>query len=198
MAEKTAVQEWIRNRTDAIQEIYTTYHALTEFGVELVDEYTDLQISCIYPKHGIDANPSSRFYGGPGKESRFWCYKCKEMARGVAIYAQFKNLTFMESLSTLEKRFHIQVPQLSGTAFEKPKEKIRPIPDRLEAMEAKLIRVRDRIPLVDLIKFFRVVDAVHWDYEKEGRSDPSMHEILDKVEVRIRDILDLELQIGSL
>lgn len=198
MSDKTAVQEWVRRRIDAVQEVYTTYHALTEFGVELVDELTDLQISCIFPKHGVDANPSSRFYGGPGKESRFWCYKCKEMARGISVFAQFRNLTFMEALAALEKRFGVEVPKLASGTFEGPKEKIRPLPERIDFLETKLIRVRDRLPLVDLIKFFRVLDAVNWDFEKEGRSDPAMHDILNRVESRVSELLELQLQIDSL
>lgn len=191
MPEKTALQEWIRQRVDTVQNRYTTYDALVEFGVELVDSYTDIQISCIYPQHGVDAKPSSRFYGGPGSESRFWCYKCKKMARGVDIYAQFKNLSFMESLARLENRFSIQPPKLSGESFDTPKEKTRTIPQKLKFLEEKLIRQRDKIPLTDLVKYFRVLDAVRWDFDKEGKVEVSMHEILEIVDQRVNKTLEL-------
>lgn len=178
---------------DAIQEIYTTYRALTEFGIELVDELTDVQISCIYPKHGIDANPSSRFYGGSGAKSRFYCFKCKDKpARGVQVFAQFRGLTFMEALSQLERRFNVEVPKLSGDTFiDKPRDRVRPVSERVEFLEAKLIRSRDKIPLTDLVKFFRGIDAVNWDVEREGKDESMMHEFLDKIDSRVNELLSL-------
>lgn len=198
MSEKTALQEWIRQRVDEVQEKYTTYDALTEFGIELIDNLTDLQISCIYPQHGVDANPSSRFYGGPGKESRFWCYKCKKMARSIDIYSQFKGLSFMEGLSKLESRLSIVPPKLKETSFETRKEKVRTIPQRLKFLEEKLIRSRDKIPFIELIKYFRVLDAVRWDFEKEGKFDNSMFEILDKVESRVNESLEMATLVSSI
>jgi len=182
------VRKWIDRRVSAIKAVYGTYDCLTENGVELVDENTDLQISCPFHK---DRRPSARYYATASGSPHFHCFTCKLHLDSINLYMKFRGVEFMQALSELERRFGISVPRRPESPELQPDE---PEPDRwadvprmLGLLERKLLRLRDRTSMIDFVKFCRVLDAVGYDLERNGNNPtPSMAIALN----RLREMMD--------
>jgi DNA primase len=196
---KPEVLEWIRRRSDAVEQTYDTYDVLTENGIEIPDRNTDFQISC--PFHGPDRRPSARYYGSSSKP-HFHCYTCKFHAGPIDLYAKFKNVHFMDALKELERRFQIKVPRRPNYDEEtKTRDKSTPnyksdawkdVPRVLEALEKKLIRIRDKVSMLDYVKFCRVLDAVQWDLKHNGdKQTPEMVQILDRLKMKMDESINV-------
>lgn len=189
--------DWIKRRVKAVLESYSVYDALTENGVELIDQHTDLQIACPFPGHGPDRRPSARYYSGGGRDPVFHCFKCKFHLNSIGIYSKFKNTNFMDALSELERRFSIRVSRKpDAPEFKDPVERgadyissqWQDVPRMLKLLEDKLIRLRNKVPLIDFVKFCRVLDAVSWDFDHTGKSTPEMISALQKLRSKIEDV----------
>lgn len=181
-------KQWMKRRVQAVKEAYSTYDCLTENGVELIDGGTNLQISC--PFHN-DKTPSARYYGADS-DPHFHCWTCKLHLDSLNLYMKFKDLEFKDALSQLERRFGISVPQRPDPPQLDELNKEAPdgwgdVPRLLEILERKLMRLRDRVPLTDFVKFCRVLDAVRYDFDKiKGDPPPEMSIALNK----LRDMMD--------
>jgi len=196
---QTAHQEWINNRIKAVSSRFSVYDVLVENGIELADQFTDLQISCPFHK---DQKPSARYYGSGG--GHFHCYSCKTHANNsIALYGKFRSIDFMPALKELERRFGIKIPrQPDIPGYEEPTDKISAeyksdawadIPRILALLEKKLLRLRDKAPLVDYIKFCRVLDVVQWDFDKnQSKATPAMIQILEKLRNKMDEMANLE------
>jgi hypothetical protein len=188
-------KERVKKRVLEVIRSYSSYAALTENGVELIDEATDLQIRC--PWHGVDERPSARYYGG--SNGNFHCFACKLHLNSVGIYAKFKNIKFMQALTELERRFNIKPEgQKIWSEIEKPVDKSGSkyeseswgdLPRLVALLENKLIRVRNNISIVDFVRWCRIVDAVQWDFDhNEEKSTPEMIQALLRVKILIDNV----------
>jgi hypothetical protein len=196
---RTSLQDWVRRRVSAVLKVYTAYDALTEHGHEIPDRHGDFQLSC--PMHGPDTRPSARYYGA-GPTPHFHCFTCKIHENGVGLYARFKGIKFMQALSDLEKRFSIKTPQKpESVGIKDPAERgqhyqseaWQDVPRMLLLLEKKLNRLRDKIALVDFVKFCTVLDRVQWDLDHNGnKPTPEMVEVL----VKVRDFMDQSMNIN--
>jgi len=187
-----ALQEWMQRRVAAIEKVYGAYDVLTEHGVEIPERGTNQQVAC--PFHGADRRPSARYYGTTGKE-HFHCFTCKVHESAVGLYAKFKNIKFNEALTQLERRFHIKTPRMPEDAIREPVEKSshyeseawKDVSRVLELLEKKLMRLRDKVALIDFIRFCRVLDTVKWDFDHNGHiSTPPMIDVL----IKLRNMMD--------
>ena len=59
------------------------------------------------------------------------------------------------------------------------------VPRVLELMEAKLLRLRDKVPMMDFVKFCRLLDAVRWDFDKGMPKEPMVMAL-----AKARDLMD--------
>jgi hypothetical protein len=184
-------QKWIKARVDAVSERYTTYDALIEAGVKLIDRDTELQISC--PWHGPDNTPSARYYAG--QDPHFHCFACKLHMRGIDIFAKLHGINFMQALSELERRFGIKVTESPETDIKIPVDKSgvyeshawSDIPRVIDMMESKLLRMKNHVSLIDYVKWCRVLDAIRWDLDHNGGHPlPQMATVL----VKLRNAMD--------
>lgn len=190
--DRTADQQWVRDRIKAVSERFTAYEALTEIGVELIDKETELQIRC--PWHGPDNKPSARYYAG--QDPHFHCYTCKLHLDGIAIYAKQRGMEFMRALSELERRFSIKTPRRPEASIEAPQDRSgadyeskawSDVPRIMAMLEAKLLRLRSSAPMLDYVKWCRVLDAIRWDLDRGGgQATPQMAVALAK----LRDAMD--------
>ncbi len=188
-----AARDWIRRRTDAVRQKYSAYSCMHEngHGEYLVDEDTPVQIFCAM--HDNKNTMAARYYPAAGHRSDYvHCFRCKESWDCIKLVMKFKNLSFMEALKELERRFHIRIPQMpEGPAIEEPKDRTASdyvsdawsdVPRVLKILEGRLSRVRDKVSMYDFVKFCRVLDAVHWDLEKgRGQQTVAMVEVLGKL-----------------
>jgi hypothetical protein len=192
--EKTSVQEWIARRASAVRKAYTAYDALVENGIDSVpDQTTPTQISC--PFHGKDNRPSARYYPASGSHSDYVrCYTCKENWDSINLLAKFRGLRFMQALSDLERRYGIKIQRHpEENLIDAPSERKssyqstewNDIPRVLKLLESKLVRLRDKVAMLDFIKWCRVLDAVQWDLEHDGPNE-SMSKVLQK----LRNLMD--------
>jgi hypothetical protein len=195
---KTAYQDWVRRRVEAVQKVYTAYDALTEHGVELPNRHADFQISC--PFHGADSRPSGRYYGA-NANPHFHCYTCKTHEYGVGLYAKYKSLKFMQALADLEHRFGIKIPKRpEGSGIKEPADKgadyvsdaWSDVPRVLELMEKKLGRLRDKVSLIDFVRFCKVVDSIQWDLTRNGnQATPEMSKAL----MKLKEVMDNSINV---
>ena len=195
---KTAHQDWVRRRVEAVQKTYNAYDALTEHGSDLPNRHGDFQLSC--PFHGPDSRPSARYYGA-NANPHFHCYTCKVHEYGVGLYAKFKSLKFMQALVDLERRFGIKIPKRpEGVDIEEPAEKGAEyksgawddVPRVLELVEKKLIRLRRKLSLIDFVRFCKVVDTIQWDLTHNGnKATPEMSQALAK----LRELMDNSINV---
>lgn len=189
-----STKDWIRRRAIAIYGVYGVFDVLTEFGhgEMLVDQSTPIQISCPLPEHGPDNRPSARFYPGESnKYDHFHCFKCKVNMDCINLYAKFKGIKFIDALVELERRFRIRVPRRpEAPEFTEPadrgsnyiSDKWSDVAKMLPILEAKLIRLREKIPMQDYVKFCRVIDSVQWDLDKAlGKPNAGMAPVLMKL-----------------
>lgn len=74
--DRTADQQWVRDRIKAVSERFTAYDALVENGTELDDKDVTVQVQCPLPGHGPDNTPSARYYAADGSgPAHFYCFK---------------------------------------------------------------------------------------------------------------------------
>ena len=181
--DRTADQQWVRDRIKAVSERYDVHDALIEFNIEVDDRDVTLQIQCPLPGHGPDNRPSARYYATDGSSSaHFYCYKCKMRLDGVGLFAKMKGLDFMRALSELERRFSIKTLKRPEASLQAPIDKSgtyeskawEDVPRMINMLEAKLLRLRPTAPLVDYVKWCRFLDAVMWDIDKNG-GQPMAH-----------------------
>lgn len=196
---KTEHQKWIQRRVEAVNSVYSVFDALSDSGIELIDQGSDIQIQCPLPGHGPDNRPSGRYYGGT--RGNFYCFKCKEnLNTSVNVISALKGSKFMEVLVALERRFNIKIPKkpdevvetdVAERGFDYESTKRMDVPTMLEMLEKKLRRIRNRCPLTDYVKFCRLMDAVHHDFERIGKSTPEMAAALSKLSGKINDVFIL-------
>jgi len=194
MEDRQEVKDWIKRRVEAVFKVYTVFQCLTEHGVELVDPATPLQISCNF--HGADQKPSARYYPSTSGRDHFHCFTCKLHLNAIDLFARFEGKDFMEALKELERRNKISVPRVPDAASyaepldrgsEYQSEAWADIPRVLNTLESKLIRVRNKVPLSDFVKWCRVMDLILWDFEKsQGKATPEMAKTLSK----LRNLMD--------
>jgi len=199
--ERTSLQEWIKQRANAVRDAYTTYSCINEFGhgEMLIDESTPIQVACFF--HGADNRPSARYYPRSGGRSDYVrCFKCQENWDSINLYAKFRGLRFMDALADLEKRFRIKIPRRpEGPEIVEPSErkseyvsdKWSDVPRVLAILEKKLISIRDRCGMSDYIKFCRLIDSVQYDYDKTQVSTPEMVSVLMRAISMVNDITAL-------
>ena len=198
MENKTEQQKWIQRRVDAVKTAYTAYDSMVEngYGDNLIGKDTAIQVSC--PFHGTDSRPSARYYPISGHKSDYVrCYFCKENWDSLNLYMKFKNMNFMNVLHVLERRFNIKIPlRPEDTTIKEPEDRSSSnfvseawsdVPRVLELLEKKLMRLRNSAPLIDFIKFCRVLDRVSWDYDlAKGNQTDDMVSIL----LKLKNVMD--------
>lgn len=174
--------------------VYDAHDALLECGVEMGDKESTVQIPCPLPGHGPDNKPSARYYSASGSgPAHFYCFKCRVNLNGIGLFAKVRGMEFMRALSELERRFGIRVPpkpdvQVNALADRgQVSEAWGDVPRMLSHLENKLKRVRNRVSMLEYVKWCRVVDAVRWDLDMNGGiQSPDMVGVL----VKLKDIMD--------
>jgi hypothetical protein len=184
-------RDWVRRRVRAVEDKYSVYDCLVEFGHgEMIpDRDTATQLSCMW--HGEDATPSARYYPAEGTgRDRFHCFRCKLHMGALDTYGKFKGLDFMGSLKELERRLRIQVPPKPSEdvpQYVEPAERgpgyvsdaWGDVQRSLLLLDRKMRRLRDGLALSDYVRFSRVLDAVKWDFDKgRGQATPEMVKVL--------------------
>jgi len=107
----------------------------------------------------------------------------------------------MQALSDLEQRFGIKIPKRPESPdIKEPADKgaqyqseaWSDVPRVLVLMEKKLERMRDRIPLIDFVRFCKVVDTIQWDLTHNGnKATPEMSQAL----MKLRELMDKSMSI---
>lgn len=197
MESRTADQEWVKERVKAVSERFDAFDALIESGIEVGDRDTTMQIQCPLPGHGPDNRPSARYYSADGSGSaHFYCFKCKERLDGIGLMAKLRGMEFMRALSELERRFGIKIQRRPEASIEIPADKSgsyeseawTDVPRVAALLEARLVRLRDKVALIEYVKWCRVMDAVRWDLDHNGGNvQPGMVAIL----IKLKGIMDL-------
>lgn len=194
----TVHQEWLRRRKEAVLARYSAFDALHEFGhgEALVDPDTPVQIFCCF--HDNKNTPAARYYPASGHRSDYvHCFgSCKASWDGISMLMKFKGIEYMDALRELERRFQIRVPKRPEESIPEPKDRSSSRYESeawgdaervLKMLEARLARMRDRVSMLDFIRFCRVIDAVDWDLEKSrGQQTPEMVATLGK----LRSLMD--------
>lgn len=194
---KTAYQEWVQTRIQAVRQAFTTYDALIAAGVDSVpDPQTATQISC--PLHSPDRTPSARYYPRSGvRHDHVHCFTCKKSVDSIGLYAHFKGIRYMDALTELERKFHVRIPKRPDSPeIQDPVDRganyvsnqWSDVPRMLSLIETKLSRIRGKCSLVDYVKFCRVIDAVAWDLEKLQSPTAGMSQVLKKTLVMIDEV----------
>ena len=202
--DKTALQEWINRRAGAVREAYSAFQALMDRGVDSIpDETTPTQIAC--PFHGVDAKPSARYYPKSGvRHDYVRCYKCRENWDCINLHAKFHGFRWMDALVDLERKLRIKVPRRpDGPPIVEPADRRSDyvsdqwydVPRVLALVEAKLLRVRSHMSLVDYTKYCRLLDAIEYDFNKTGKPTDEMVAVLKKAMLRIDESVE---QVASL
>ena len=195
MSDRTADQEWVKERIRAVSERFDAFDALIEHGIELLERETTTQIQCPLPGHGPDNRPSARYYATAGSDlAHFYCFKCKERLDGIGLTAKLRGMEFMRALSELERRFGIKTPRRPDVSIGLPADKSgmyeseawADIPRVVAMLEAKLSRMREKVALLDYVKWCRVLDAVQWDLDHGIVAMPQMLSVL----MKLKSIMD--------
>jgi hypothetical protein len=191
--DRTADQEWVKERIKAVSERYDVFDALIECGVELGERDMTTQIQCPLPGHGPDNRPSARYYAADGSgPAHFYCFKCKINHNGISMMAALRGMEFMRALAELEHRFSIKTPRRPEVSIGVPEDKSgayeseawADVPRVLAMLETKLVRLRDKTALLDYVKWCRVIDAVRWDLDHcGGVANPNMVSVLMKLKI---------------
>ncbi len=195
---KTSVQEWIKKRVWEVHQRYSAYDCLSENGVtDIPDETTATQLFC--PFHHNVQTMAARYYPrAGGRPAYLRCFRCKENWDGLNLFKKFKNLSFMDALTTLERRLQIKVParpdmpefkELVDRGSGYVSDKWADVPEVLKILEKKLARLRDRCAMGDYVKFCRVLDHVTYDFDKLEQSTPDMVTVLLKVRTRMDEAM---------
>lgn len=191
------LKDWIRRRVAAVLEVCSAFQILIDSGVDTVpDDSTPTQIACMF--HGADAKPSARYYPRSGRKSDYVrCFKCRENWDGINLYAKFRGLRFMDALADLERKYRIMVPRRpDGPPITEPadrksdyvSDKWYDIPRVLLLLEQKLLRVREKMGMVDFVKYCRLLDAIEYDFNKTGKPTDEMVSVLKKAMARIDEM----------
>ena len=193
VVDRTADQEWVRERIKAVSERFDAFDALLESNMDIGDKDTTTQIQCPLPGHGPDNKPSARYYAADGSNAaHFYCFKCKIRLDGIGLMAKLRGMEFMRALSELERRFGIKTPRRPDVNVGLPvdrsgayeSEAWADVPRVLTMLEKKLTRLRDKAAMLDYVKWCRVLDMVRWDLEHcGGVATPDMVSILMKLKV---------------
>jgi hypothetical protein len=191
-------KNWIKKRSEKVREFFGAYDALVENGVELVDKYTSFQISCILPGHGVDANPSARYYSGSDSgNDHYYCFRCKARLDGIGIISRLRGIRYIESLDSLEKRFGIIPPRFEDFGLHQaPIDKSGGYTsfrwddseNLLEIIEEKIERNRKKFSLEDVIEFSRRTDEVYYMISSGGDKNLSLKiikEIISEIDRKI-------------
>lgn len=191
MSDRTLNQEWIRERIRAVSERYDVYDALVEEGIELGDRNMTVQVRCPLPGHGPDNTPSARYYAaGESGKPYFYCFKCKGRFDGIGMLARLRGMEFMRVLSELERRLGIKIPLRPEVKLHIPIDKNSSYESEawsdvsrvMTMLEKKLVRCREKVSLLEFVKWCRVIDAVRWDLSQcGGKATPEMVQILVKL-----------------
>lgn len=196
--EHTSLQEWIKKRVTAVHERYTAYDCLTENNVtDVPDEDTPTQIFC--PFHHNVQTMAARYYPrSGGRPSYVHCFRCKKSWDGLNLYAEFRKIRFMDALSELERRYRIKIPrrpdapefaELIDKSSGYVSDKWADVPGVVKLLETKLLRLREKCAMTDYVKFCRVLDHVHYDYEKVQKSTPEMVTALLQLKKRMDEAM---------
>lgn len=193
---KTEHQEWVSKRVEKVNSEADLYSILTEFGFEIPERGGDYQIQC--PFHGADNRPSARYYCKKGKKAaHFRCFKCKITLEVVGFTAKTSNISFMEALSRLERKYGIIVSKALSFSLpeelnEKTSSKWYEVPSLLEALESKLSRLRYKASMNDYVSFCHALDSVRIEYDRLGEQNEGMLIKLNEVRKRMDDVYSFD------
>lgn len=112
----------------------------------------------------------------------------------------------MDALSDLERRYRIMVPRRpDGPPITEPADrKSDYVSDKwydivrvLAMLEQKLIRVRDKLGLMDFVKYCRLLDAIEYDFNKTGKPTDEMVAVLKKAMGRIDEVIAMNQALSN-
>ncbi len=117
---KTAIYEWMKQRSSAVKHNVSAYDVLRHFGTSLKfgGEAHEEQFSC--PFHGKDNKPSARVYpDGPRSTSHVWCFTCQKNWDVFGLWRNFmghgEEIRFGQIIFELERAFGIIPPEARRT-----------------------------------------------------------------------------------
>lgn len=112
----------------------------------------------------------------------------------------------MDALADLERRYRIMVPRRpDGPAIVEPadrksdyvSDKWHDIPRVLLLVEQKLLRVREKLGLMDFVKYCRLLDAIEYDFNKTGKPTDEMVAVLKKAMGRIDEVIAMNQMLSN-
>lgn len=193
----TSEKEWVQRRVSAVSKRYSAYQALTDNGVEILDEATSIQLFC--PFHDNKHTPAARYYAASGNnDGHFYCFSCKIRLDGIGLFSRFNNIPWFEALSKLEKKFGINIPKVDLTSpiaivdrGEGYKSSARSdIPRMLTLLESKLTRCRSKASLPEYVRVCRVLDEIEWNFDISGKADENMITSISRAEDLMNDVMN--------
>ena len=195
---KSAIYEWMKQRSQAVRDNISARDVLRHFGVSLkfAGEAHEEQISC--PFHGKDNKPSARVYpSGPRSSSHVWCFTCQKNWDVFGLWRNFmghgEEIKFSTVIFELEKAFGIlppEAPDLLEPKDTAPTEAERDLERLFEVCENRL---REAKPKYECEKFFLAGQLLDkWRYRFDNRTlpvaelDKLLRSFIERVGERIR------------
>lgn len=195
---KTAIYEWMRQRSATVKQNVSAHDVLRHFGVSLKfggSEHEE-QLSC--PFHGKDNKPSARVYpDAPRSSSHVWCFTCQKSWDVFGLWRNFMGhgdeVRFGTVVFELEKAFGIippDAPELINPKDTGPSEAEKDVDRLFEVCENRLREAKPKYELDKYLTAGQLLDR--WRFRWDKRSidtaelDKLLRTFIDRVGERIR------------
>lgn len=195
---KSAIYEWMRQRSAAIKESVSAHDILRQFGITLryPGSSNEEQFSC--PFHGKDRKPSARVYPDNGRSSsHVWCFTCQKNWDVFGLWRNFMGhgdeIKFGQILFELERQFGIvppEAPELVDPKNRGPTEAEQDVDKLFEVCERRLTEAKPKYEFEKYLRTGQLLDRLHFRWESRTITvedvDKVLRQILDKIGERIR------------
>jgi hypothetical protein len=196
---KSAVYEWMKQRSQAVKQNVSAHDVLRHFGTSLKfgGSAHEEQFSC--PFHGKDRKPSARVYpDGPRSSSHVWCFTCQKNWDVFGLWREFaghgEEVRFSQIIFELEKAFGVippEAPEMVNPQDTGPTEQEKDIDRLFEVCENML---REAKPEYDGKTNFllagQLLDRLRYRHENRAIDLSELEKVLrtfiDRVAVRIK------------
>lgn len=195
---KTAIYEWMKQRSALVKNNVTAHDVLRHFGTSLKfgGDAHEEQFSC--PFHGKDNKPSARVYpSGPRSSSHVWCFTCQKNWDVFGLWRNFaghgEEIKFGQIIFELERAFGIMPPDAPEMINQEdlgPSEAEKDVDQLFQVCENRLREARPKYELTQFVLAGQLLDK--WRYRFENRNisveevDKLLRVFVERVGERIR------------
>lgn len=175
---KSAIYEWMKQRSQAVKDNVSAHDVLRRFGVSLKfggDSHEE-QFSC--PFHGKDNKPSARVYpSAPRSASHVWCFTCQKSWDVFKLWREFSgygdDVKFGTIIFELERAFGIlppEAPEMLDAQDRGPSEAEQDAERLLDVCENRLREAKPKYDRDTFLAAGQLLDK--WRYRFDNRSIP--------------------------